>query len=468
MTAVVNASSSSGVAPRISLPATGLPPGPTTPALVQTWRYTRNPLPFLDECGRAFGDMFTVRLAGLGAWVFVCSPPLLKRMFTIPADVAHAGEANASVFSPVAGPSTVFTMDETSHLNRRRLLLPQFHGDRMQVYFDQIRDIAAGVVRGWPRGSFFSIHAQMQRITLTTIIGAVFGVEANRGDPETAELVRALAELANDAVGSPLLLARFLQVDLGRWSPWGRVLAIIRRADRAILREIGRRRTLPHAAERQDILSLMLQVRQEDGAPLTDAQVRDELVTMLMAGHETSGTALAWAFERILSLPHVEERLRAELRSVIGDGPFTAAHLPKLEYLDAVIKESMRVRPIMPAGAGRVVHQPVEIGGYVIPAGAKLITGMYLLHRRPDLYPEPEAFQPDRFLGKRIDPYEWVPFGGGVRRCLGMAFALFEMKVVVATVLMQAHLRIERRDRAVARRGFFLAPAGGPPVAVVG
>ena len=467
MTSVVNASSS-GVAPRISPPATGLPPGPTTPALVQTWRYTRNPLPFLDECGRAFGDMFTVRLAGLGAWVFVCSPPLLKRMFTIPADVAHAGEANASVFSPVAGPSTVFTMDETSHLNRRRLLLPQFHGDRMQVYFDQIRDIAAGVVRGWPRGSFFSIHAQMQRITLTTIIGAVFGVEANRGDPETAELVRALADLANDAVGSPLLLARFLQVDLGRWSPWGRVLAIIRRADRAILREIGRRRTLPHAAERQDILSLMLQVRQEDGAPLTDAQVRDELVTMLMAGHETSGTALAWAFERILSLPHVEERLRAELRSVIGDGPFTAAHLPKLEYLDAVIKESMRVRPIMPAGAGRVVHQPVEIGGYVIPAGAKLITGMY-----------PSAQKARPLPGAR--GISAGPVSREAHRSLRVG-AVWRRRSPVSWDGLRV-VRDEGRGRHRADAGaspdraprpgggtprVFLAPAGGPPVAVVG
>jgi cytochrome P450 len=361
----------------------------------------------------------------------------------------------------------VFTIDEGAHLNRRRLLLPQFHGDRMQVYFEQVRDIAAEAVASWPRDRWFSIHVETQRITLTTIIRAVFGIDADRADAEASELVEALTDLANDAVGSSLLLARGLQLDLGAWSPWGRVVAIIRRADAAIVREIVKRRATPASSDRQDILSLLLQVRQDDGSPLTDRQVRDELVAMLMAGHETSGTALAWAFERILSLPHVEERLRAELDSVVGGGPLTAAHLPRLEYLDAVIKESLRIRPIMPAGGARRVQKAVEIGGYLIPAGVTLIDGMYLLHRRPDLYPEPDVFKPERFLGKRvIDPYEWTPFGGGIRRCLGMAFALFEMKVVVATVLSLTRLRIERPDAAVARRGFFLAPAGGPAVAI--
>jgi cytochrome P450 len=465
MEAVATSSSPPAAPSRATPPAPRLPPGPRAPRWLQTWRYTRDPLPLLDECAGAFGDMFTLRLMGIGPWVFVCSPPLLKAMFTLPPDVSHAGEANASVFGPVSGPSTVFTMDDAPHLTRRRLLLPQFHGDRMQVYLDQVREIAAAAVRGWPRGRFFSIHVEMQRITLTAIIRAVFGIDATRADEQTAELVRALTDLANDGVGSPMLLVPALQVDLGPWSPWGRVRATIRRADAAILREIRSRRAEPDAATRQDILSLLLQTRQDDGASLTDAEVRDELVTMLMAGHETTGTALAWAFERILSLPHVEERLRAELDVVVGDSPLTAAHLPKLEYLEAVVKESLRIRPIMPGGAGRRLQQPVEIGGHMIPAGTRLITGMYLLHRRPDLYPDPEAFQPERFLGKRvIDPYAWAPFGGGIRRCLGMAFALFEMKVVIATVLLQARLDIERPDVAVVRRGFFLSPAGGPPV----
>jgi cytochrome P450 len=445
---------------------TSLPPGPRASSLVQTWRYARDPLPLLDECAAQFGDMFTIRLLGTHTWVFLSSPALIKTLFTLPAELGHAGEANASVFGPISGSSTVFTIDEHAHLARRRLLLPQFHGDRMQVYFTQVRDIAAQAVARWPKGRFFPLHAETQQITLATIVRAVFGIEADRADAETSELIDALTRLANDAVGSSLLLARGLQIDLGRWSPWGRLMAIVRRADAALFREIARRRATPADPGRQDILSLLLQTRQDDGAPLTDRQVRDELVTMLMAGHETSGTALAWAFERILSSPQVEERLRAELESVVGTEPLAAAHLSRLEYLDAALKESLRVRPIMPAGGGRVLQKPLEIGGHVIPAGILLINGVYLLHRRPDLYPEPDAFKPERFLGKRIDPYEWTPFGGGVRRCLGMAFALFEMKVVVATVLLKTRLRIERPDVAVERRGFFLAPAGGPRVTV--
>jgi cytochrome P450 len=186
---------------------------------------------------------------------------------------------------------------------------------------------------------------------------------------------------------------------------------------------------------------------------------------MLMAGHETTGTALAWAFERILSLPHVEQRIRAELESVVGTGPLTAAHLPQLEYLDAVIKESLRVRPIMPAGGARLVRRPFAIGGYTIPPGAILVNAMHLLHRRPELYPEPDVFRPERFLGRRvIDPYEWTPFGGGIRRCIGYAFALFEMKTVLATVLSHVRLRIENPDARSVRRGFFLAPARGPRI----
>ncbi len=449
----------------VAAPVPGLPPGPSSPAFVQTYRYARNPLPLLDECARRFGDLFTLRLLGTGPWVFLCSPPLLKAMFTAPADMVHAGEANMSVFGPVAGNASVFTMDESAHLDRRRLLLPQFHGDRMQVYFRQIRTIATNAVASWSPGVWFSMHLQTQQMTLQTIIGAVFGIEADNGDAEDQVLIRALTDLANDAVTSSLLLAPSLQLEFGKWSPWGRVLSIIRRADQAILREIARRRTAPDAAERQDILSLLLQVRYDDGSALTDRQIRDELVVMLMAGHETSGTALAWTFERILSLPHVEERLRAELEAVVGRESLTAAHLAQLEYLDAVVKESLRIRPIMPAGGARLVRKPVEIGGYLIPAGSILVSSMYLLHRRPDLYPDPDVFNPERFLGKRVlDPYEWTPFGGGVRRCLGMAFAMFEMKTVVATILSLARVRIQRPNARVARRGFFLAPEYGPRV----
>jgi cytochrome P450 len=434
---------------------------------VLTYRYVRNPLPLLDECAQQFGDIFTLRLLGTYPWVFVASPPLLKALFTAPADIAHAGEANASVFGSLSGSASVFTMDESAHLDRRRLLLPQFHGDRMRVYFDLIHQIACGVLARWRPGVAFAMNHQTQQMTLQAIIRAVFGVSTQGS--ESSELVGALADFANHAVASPLLLARPLQRDWGPWSPWGRVVRLVKRTDAAIYREIEARRRAQEGADREDILSLLLQVRYEDGSPLSDQQVRDELVVMLMAGHETTGTALSWAFERILSLPTIEARIREELDAVVGTDPLNAAHLPKLEYLDAVIKEALRIRPIMPVGGARLVKRTFEIGGHLIPPGAIMVNAMYLLHRRPDLYPNPDEFEPERFLGKRnIDPYEWTPFGGGVRRCLGYAFALFEMKTILATILHRARLRIENPNAAVVRRGFFLAPDGGPRVALDG
>jgi cytochrome P450 len=242
---------------------------------------------------------------------------------------------------------------------------------------------------------------------------------------------------------------------------------IIRRADEAILAAIRRRRAAADAAERHDILSLLLQSTAEDGSTLTDREVRDELVVMLMAGHETTATALAWAFERLLSLPDVEARLRTELEFVAGRKPIEADHLSRLEYLDAFLKESLRVRPIAPTLGARVVTRPFEIGGYAIPAGTILANAVYLLHRRRDLYPEPTAFKPERFLGKRvIDPYAWAPFGGGIRRCLGMHFALFEMKTVITTVLWHARLRARTPNARPVPRGFFLIPERGLRVAL--
>jgi cytochrome P450 len=439
-----------------------LPPGPASPSLVQTFRYTQNPLALLDECAVRFGDIFTLRLLGSRPWVMLSSPALVKAMFTAPPDAMHAGEANFSVFGPVTGPASVLTMDERSHLERRQLMLPQFHGDRMRVYFEQIRQITSDAIDKWRPGVEFSIHREMQSITLQVIIRAVFGVVPEERNAEDRELVEALTDLANKVVGSSLLLAPPLQRDLGPWSPWGRVLKIIRRADDTILSAIRRRRAAADTAQRHDILSLLLQSTAEDGSTLTDREVRDELVVMLMAGHETTGTALAWAFERLLSLPDVEERVRAELSFIAGRKPIEADHLSRLEYLDGFVKESLRARPIMPAAGARVVMRPFEIGGHAIPAGVILANAVYLLHRRPDLYPEPTAFRPDRFVGKHvIDPYAWTPFGGGMRRCLGMHFALFEMKTVITTVLWRTLLRTRTPHARAVPRGFFLIPERG-------
>jgi unspecific monooxygenase len=434
--------------------------------LVQTYRYLRNPLPLLEECFKRFGDIFTLRLAGGGPWVFVSSPQLLKTLFRAQPDVLYAGEANRRLFAGLAGNGSVLTMDESPHRERRTLLLPRFHGDRMHVYFDQIRAITTAAIDRWRPGQPFALHDETQQIALETMMRIVFGVDPDPHDDVERALVHALTDFAHRAVRSSLLLVPPLQRDLGPWSPWGRVMDIVRRADAAIQAAIVQRRARADIRDRQDILSVLLQARREDGTPLTDRELRDELVVMLMVGHESTGTAIAWALERILSLPDVEDRLRAELAAVVGGEPLSAAHLPRLEYLDAAVKESLRIRLFLPASAPRLVQRPFEIGGYLIPPGTGMLACMYLLHRREDLYPDPETFRPERFLKKpSIDPFEFTPFGGGVRRCLGMAFALFEMKTVIAT-MMSAHarLRILNPHAQFAYRGFYILPQGGPRV----
>ena len=420
-----------------------LPPGPSTSSLVQTYRYVRDPLPLLDECAQQFGDIFALRLLGTNPWVFVSSPPLLKALFTAPPDIVHAGEANATVFGQLSGQASVFTMDESAHLDRRRLLLPQFHGDRMRVYFGLIHQIASGAVARWRPGVSFAMNRETQQMTLHAIIRAVFGIDTNSG--QNAELVQALTDFANIAVASQLLLARPLQLDWGPWSPWGRIVRLRSRTDAAIFREIEARRRSNDAEGREDILSLLLQTRYEDGSPLTDQQIRDELVVMLMAGHETTATALAWAFERILSLPDVERRLREELDTIVGNSALSAAHLPQMEYLDAVVKESL--------GSGRSCRSAAQGSSNARSKSEEHDPARR--HRRERHVPAASSTPictrsrlssgPNGSSESASSIRTRTPFGGGIRRCLGYAFALFEMKTILATILSQAQLRIERQ-----------------------
>lgn len=442
-----------------------LPPGPQSAPILQTIRYVTKPIPLLEECRAKHGDIFTLKLVGSGDWVFLTKPDHLKAMFTGDADVMHAGEANRSVFGAITGPSTVLTMDGKEHLARRRLLLPPFHGERMQEYVDITRDITLARVRHWAVGKILNMQAETQRMTCDVILQAVFGLGDTADGKRLGDLLTRLAEVG---LGSPILLVPALQLDLGRYSPWGKIVHIIEQTDEALYAEIRRRRAEPMEG-RRDIMSLLLQVKDEEGNQLTDKELRDELVTMLLAGHETTATGLAWAFERALSMPDVLAKLRAELDSVVGDGPVTREHLPKLEYLDAFVKETLRFRPIMPIGGSRKLTRDTEIGGYDLPAGTTVTNCLYLLHRRADVYEDADTFRPERFIGvKSPNPYEWTPFGGGIRRCIGLAFALLEMKVVLASVLADWNLELTVRDVAVERRGFFMAPAGGPPVRVLG
>jgi cytochrome P450 len=416
-----------------------LPPGPRMPAAAQTARWIARPLPYLDECARKFGDIFSVRWVGAGTMVMVSSPELVKQVFTADADVLHAGEGNA-LLEPMVGKHSLLTLDEGEHLRQRRLLLPSFHGERMQAYAETMREIAEATLAEWPVDEPFALHPYMQSITLDVILKTVFGADPH--GPLRAALVR-LLDLSSNPIG---MIPALFGLDIFKLAPWSRRAQLKRRIDALIYEEIARRREAPTGGT--DVLSMMLEARDEAGNAMTDVELRDELVTLLVAGHETTATSLAWTFEQLLAHPPAFERLRAELAA------------GKDDYLDAVIKEVQRLRPILPM-VGRYVAKPFTLGAWTVPPGAFIAPCIYLSQRRPESYPEPGRFLPERWLGAKADPYTWLPFGGGIRRCIGMAFALFEMKIVLQTIVPRAALRFERGGSHVVRRAITLAPSKG-------
>jgi cytochrome P450 len=395
------------------------PPGPRVQRhlLGSYWLLAEHDL--LERCRRRYGEVFSLRIWPVGFMVVVADPGEIKRVFTGPSDQLRAGEGNG-VLEPVAGPESVLLLDGKRHLNRRKLMLPPFHGERMGVYGDLIAEITDEEIDRWPIGEPFAAHTSMQKITLRVILRAVLGIE---DAARRAELERLLPKL----LGSPALLWPVLQRDYGARSPWRRFVALRERVDHILFEEIARKRSAADLAEHTDILSMLLQAHDEHGEAMTDEELRDQLVTLLLAGHETTAAGLAWMFERTVRTPLVHERLRA---AVAEDDE---------QYLECFIKEGLRLRPVIPLAA-RMVNEPFALGGYTVPTGSLLACSILLTHSRPDLYPDPEAFRPERFMEGAPDTYSWIPFGGGVRRCIGAAFATFEMKIILRRVFARCAL----------------------------
>jgi cytochrome P450 family 135 len=406
-----------------------LPPGPDWSVGRTTWRWWRQPLQTLEECQARYGDMFTIRIVHEGTWVFLSDPEAIKQVFTGDPRLLHAGAANL-VLLPVLGEHSVLLLDEPEHMAERKLMLPPFHGRRMQAYAETMARIAGDEIDRWPTAGPVQMRPRMQALALEVILRAVFGVD--EGEQLTRlrdELRRTLNLISNPRRAFFLVLLG--PERLRRFPPFRRY---IERVDRLLFEEIRSRRGAKDLADREDILSLLLQASHEDGRPMSDRELRDELMTLLVAGHETTATALSWAVELLARHPAELEQLEADVAG--GDGA----------YLDAVIKETLRLRPVIALVLRKLV-EPMEIGGRLLPAGVSVAPSIYLIHRRPDIYPEPERFRPERFLERPAGTYTWIPFGGGVRRCLGGAFAEFEMSVVLREL--------------VARRS--LRPAGGEP-----
>lgn len=437
---------------------TSFPPGPTEPAWRQTLTYARDPVAALEGWAAQHGDLFTVRVVGLPPLVFAAAPAELRQIFTASPELLQAGAAAGQV-RPLVGAHSILVLDGAEHQRHRRMMLPPFHGERMATYAATIRDVTRRAMATWPRDQAFALHPHMVQITLEVILRTMFGISA----PTEVHRFGALFEELLARWGRPIwpMLALY-GLDPIRLAPWLPVARRKQALDRALREQISRREA--GAGGGSDIFSLLLAARDEDGRPLSAAELRDELVTLMVAGHETSATALAWAFERLLVHPAALARVQAELDTITVDGEVDLGRLDQLVYLDAVVRETLRQRPIL-AFVARKATAPFELASYRVPAGTYLCAAIHLAHRRAETYPEPERFDPTRFLGKKADPYAWLPFGGGGRRCLGMAFALFEIKVILATVLSSTRLVLDGGkplDRVL--RGITVAPAGGTRV----
>jgi cytochrome P450 len=401
----------------------GSPPGSRLPGVVQAVRFSRDPVGFLERNRLRYGDVFSLSFPGFGRMIYLADPALVKQVFTGDPATFHAGAANARALEPILGRFSLLTLDGEDHMRQRKLLLPPFHGEAVQRYRDLIADITSREVERWPVGEPFELRPRMQAITLEVILRAVFGIR----EEERLVRFRTLLPRLGEATGLQMWLP-FLRRDLGPWSPWARFVKLRADVDALVYDEIRRRRSEPDAAERDDVLSLLLGARHEDGSPMSDRELRDELITLLTAGHETSATGLAWAFERLLRNPGAMRSLQAEID---GGGD---------EYADAVVKETLRVRPVI-VDVARLVTADVDLGRWRVRAGAIVVPAIALVQLMPEVYPDPYEFRPERFLDGQPAPYTWIPFGGGVRRCLGAPFAQLEIRTVMQTVLAQATLR---------------------------
>ena len=406
-----------------------LPPGPRMPSALQTAIWVRRAQWLLSQCAARFGDAFTLRIAQEGTWIVLSNPEHVKQVFTGDPRVFHAGEGNR-VLLPVLGEHSLLLLDEDAHIEQRKLLLPPLHGKRMQRYGELMGEIAAREIDSWPTGEPYRLRSRMQAITLEIILRAVFGLEHG----ERLEHLRIELRRLLDMLTQPHMLLFPIVLGPERLSRFGPFQRMHEQVDELIYEEIAERRRASDLDQREDILSMLLEARHEsDGSPMTDREVRDELLTLLVAGHETTATALAWAVERLIRHPEKLARLGEEVRA------------EDKRYLDAVVTETLRLRPVISLVARRLT-EPVEIGGWQLPAGVTVAPSIFLMHRRPDVYPDPERFEPERFLEQSPGTYTWIPFGGGVRRCIGGSFAHFEMQVVLAELVKRRQLKPARPE----------------------
>ena len=395
-----------------------LPPGPREPKVIQTLGWWSRAIPYMERCRARYGKRFTLRLIGQPPFVMLSDPDEVKLLFTAPPDVLHPGEGASRVLEPVLGRNSVILLDEGDHMEQRKLMLPAFHGEKMERLSGLMAEVAERDVASWPQGEAIALHPRLQALTLEIILRAVFGLDPGPRLDVLRERLTAILEWGSRPIGMLPPLRR----EWGGWGPYAGFVRLRDEVDALLFELIDERRD--DAGERDDVLAMLLGARHEDGAPMSAQELRDELMTLLVAGHETTASELAWAFERLAGSPSVLARLREEIDAGEDDA-----------YLTATIQETLRRRPVLPNAAPRLVKREVEIGGWTYPPGACVVAHTYLIHHDPEIYPDPYAFRPERFLDESPGTYTWIPFGGGRRRCLGASFATLEMKIVLRAVL---------------------------------
>ncbi len=444
-----------------------LPNGPNLPPLVQMLCWVIDPVRYMLKARGHYGEIFTTRLGeNFRPLIFVSEPQAIQQILTHEPQEFEAPGVLNKILQPLLGENSVIMLDGTRHRRQRQLLMPCFHGERVQAYSQQIVDITQQVMSRLTPNQTFKARSVMQDISLQVILEAVFGLCEGERYQQLKKLIRSLLNLFGSPLTASLLFFPSLQKNWGPRSPWGYFQRIRRQVDELLYAEIAERRQQLDP-ERADILTGLMLARDEVGEPMTDVELRDELLTLLFAGHETTATAMAWSLYWVHHLPKVGTRLLKELDS-LGESPDPIA-ISRLPYLTAVCQETLRIYPVAMLTFGRVVRVPVKLMNYELEPGTEVIVCIYLTHHREDLYPQPEQFQPERFLEHRFSPFEFLPFGGGSRRCLGDALAPLEMKLVLATIMSCYRLALaERRPVRPQRRGVTLAPAGGVKMVVIG
>lgn len=417
------------------------PPGLRLPVVAQSLNWMFRPIRFLERCREQLGPIFSIRLNGATNLVVVADPRGAREVLEGHPEIFHSGAAN-QLFRPVVGSNSLLLLDGAEHMAHRRILLPSFRGGHVRQFTEMIESVTHQRVAAWPRGEPFALAPEMEAITFETIMSIVFGPKHDPRHERLGELVPKMMDRAD----TPFTLVPAMRRQMMGMSPFARLMKVVNEVDALLYEMIAERCADPAVWAGDDVLSALIQATHEDGTPLVDREVRDEILTMLMAGYETTTSALTWSFERLVRSPAALDRLIGEIERGEED------------YLEAVVKETLRQRPVVPLAA-RKLQAPVTLHGYTIPKGTVLMASIYLVHQDPVVYPEPDEFRPERFLGGGPTAGAWIPFGGGVRRCLGASLAQLEMKIVLQTVLSEVALRApDGKPEPIARRRFTFVP----------